>query len=328
MQQCFSQAAIGITAWGNNRVLRSTCELPQDGSVSTWRRQNGGLTYALLAHAKLTPPPLRVNNNATPTLLCMAAAAWVRYDPAEWATAASAAEPNVRPHAVSPPEAKSERMESGEGDQDWGDFSGVSRSDSAPQVFDPGTTEEAENTCTRQAASGGSMDQLPCVPPEPPAQTLLIMCASDTGHVWQWDAPLATLACNQKAPVLPTRPVLGGLLHTLPHPVVTFSVCPLPVGVAASGVSGPPSSASGIGGDAVAVLAAVTASGNIEFVALQRGPIMPLAGIVSVSLSAPRSVLQLLNDSAKQPNPCLHSCASTAEYVCFTEIAASTSWAC
>lgn len=40
----------------------------------------------------------------------------------------------------------------------------------------------------------------------------------------------------------------------------------------------------GRGGDAVAVVAAVTAAGNLELVTLQRGAVCPLMGTVSVSL--------------------------------------------
>lgn len=47
---------------------------------------------------------------------------------------------------------------------------------------------------------------------------------------------------------------------------------------------GPPSASSGRGGDAVALLAAVTAAGNVEFVTLHRGAVCPLMGTVSVSL--------------------------------------------
>lgn len=52
----------------------------QDGSLSIWRRTQGQLTYSLLGMHKLVPPPSRVNNNATLSLLCAAAAAWVRCD--------------------------------------------------------------------------------------------------------------------------------------------------------------------------------------------------------------------------------------------------------
>lgn len=50
----------------------------QDGSVSVWRRTPNQLTYSLLGLHKLVPPPSRVNNNATISLLCAAASAWVR----------------------------------------------------------------------------------------------------------------------------------------------------------------------------------------------------------------------------------------------------------
>ena len=50
----------------------------QDGSVSVWRRTPNQLTYSLLGMHKLVPPPSRINNNATISLLCTAASAWVR----------------------------------------------------------------------------------------------------------------------------------------------------------------------------------------------------------------------------------------------------------
>ena len=50
----------------------------QDGSLSVWRRMDGQLTYQLLGLHKLIPPPSRVNNNATLSMLCAAAAIWVR----------------------------------------------------------------------------------------------------------------------------------------------------------------------------------------------------------------------------------------------------------
>lgn len=66
-----------------------------------------------------------------------------------------------------------------------------------------------------------------------------------------------------------------------------LQVCPSAVGVGMLGLpGGPPSASSGRGGDAVALLAAVTAAGNVEFVTLQRGAVSPLMGTVSVSLGA------------------------------------------
>ena len=63
--------------------------------------------------------------------------------------------------------------------------------------------------------------------------------------------------------------------------------------------------AAGRGGDAVAVLAAVTAAGNIELVTLQRGAVCPLSATVSVSLGA---FLHPVTGSAGRP----HSATSTA----------------
>ena len=61
-------------------------------------------------------------------------------------------------------------------------------------------------------------------------------------------------------------------------------MCPVPVGVGVVTASSQPSSKSGSGGDAVAVVAAVTAAGNLELVTLQRGPLTPLSATISVSL--------------------------------------------
>ncbi len=54
------------------------CGKLQDGSISVWRRMPNQLTYSLLGLHKVVPPPSRVNNNATISLLCAAASAWVR----------------------------------------------------------------------------------------------------------------------------------------------------------------------------------------------------------------------------------------------------------
>lgn len=158
---------------------------------------------------------------------------------------------------------------------------------------------------------------IPTTDVPPPSESLLVMAVSDEGYVWQWDVPLQDLFEDDKAApgfpsaptMLPTafsiavpsktanaaapaatgstKPRLLGLLQTLPHSVTTFSVCPVAIGVGMLGMpGGPPSAASGRGGDAVAVLAAVTAAGNVEFVTLQRGSVSPLMGTVSVSLGA------------------------------------------
>ena len=140
-------------------------------------------------------------------------------------------------------------------------------------------------------------------------ESLLVMTVSDDGHVWQWDVPLHGFLPPPKAPTrtpnpssglsetapiksatagpLPAalaKPALLGLLHTLPHSVTTFSVCPVPVGAGWAGDLNQPSGQSGEGGDAVAVLAAVTSAGNVELITLQRGALTPLSSTISVSL--------------------------------------------
>ncbi|BDA45713.1 probable WD repeat-containing protein 11 at C-terminar half [Coccomyxa sp. Obi] len=164
---------------------------------------------------------------------------------------------------------------------------------------------------------------IPTLDVPPPSESLLVMAVSEEGYVWQWDVPLQELFEDDKAaPAFPsaptmlptafsiavpsktanaaapaatgsTKPRLLGLLQTLPHSVTTFSVCPVAVGVGMLGMpGGPPSASSGRGGDAVAVLAAVTAAGNVEFVTLQRGSVSPLMGTVSVSLGAHKDVVR------------------------------------
>jgi hypothetical protein len=68
--------------------------------------------------------------------------------------------------------------------------------------------------------------------------------------------------------------------HTGPQWICRGQVCPVPVGV------GDPGGLAGHEGDAVGVLAAVTASGSIELITLHRGMLSPLTATVSVSLSA------------------------------------------
>lgn len=138
-------------------------------------------------------------------------------------------------------------------------------------------------------------------------ESLLVMTVSDDGHVWQWDVPLhgflpppmpptptagppppapAKSSPSGQLPAAPAKPALLGLLHTLPHSVTTFSVCPVPVGAGWAGDLNQPSGQSGEGGDAVAVLAAVTSAGNVELITLQRGALTPLTPTISVSLGS------------------------------------------
>ncbi|KAL3161421.1 hypothetical protein ABBQ32_010311 [Trebouxia sp. C0010 RCD-2024] len=144
-------------------------------------------------------------------------------------------------------------------------------------------------------------------------ESLLVMTVSDDGHVWQWNVPLHGFLPPPKAPTptsapsqpppakaaapgqLPAalaKPALLGLLHTLPHSVTTFSVCPVPVGAGWAGDLNQPSGQSGEGGDAVAVLAAVTSAGNVELITLQRGSLTPLSSTISVSLGAHKDVVR------------------------------------
>ena len=116
--------------------------------------------------------------------------------------------------------------------------------------------------------------QLP-KPEEPPDSPSKLRLATAAGG----DSPQKSL---QAAPTaaqdvhLATRPALQGLLHTLPHSVTTFSVCPIPVGAAWQAAGQQPSSISGAGGDAVGVR--LHASG-VSGVSSQRSPCQCLSSL-------------------------------------------------
>ena len=72
-----SSKAVKCSAQASNLSCKQPAAL-QDGSLSVWRRQVSGLSYNLLCLHKLVPPASRISNNATVSLLCIAACAWVR----------------------------------------------------------------------------------------------------------------------------------------------------------------------------------------------------------------------------------------------------------
>ena len=53
----------------------------QDGSLSTWLRNPGLLTYTLLGLHPLVPPPSRINNNVVLSILACAACPWAPEPP-------------------------------------------------------------------------------------------------------------------------------------------------------------------------------------------------------------------------------------------------------
>ncbi|KAL4425017.1 hypothetical protein ABPG77_001795 [Micractinium sp. CCAP 211/92] len=105
---------------------------------------------------------------------------------------------------------------------------------------------------------------------------VLLMGAASDGRVWQWQAPLLEGTLPESKPAAlppPPKPELLGLLHTLPQRVTLFCACPLPVPL--PGASG-----------AVTAVAAATAAGTIEILAVQQGPLLPLHLSASASLAA------------------------------------------
>ncbi|MCJ1303500.1 hypothetical protein MMC08_006310 [Hypocenomyce scalaris] len=212
---------------------------------------------------------------------------------------------------------KGEEQASKRSEQQQGSGSGSAVGASSRSEPQPSNTAEDVSDATatlsvkteqRPSASASSLTRLDdSVDQKKDQESLLVMTVSDDGHVWQWDIPLhgflpppknptqgPSTAAPAKGPTsgpsaapTPPSPALLGLLHTLPHSVTTFSVCPVPVGVGWAGDLSQPSSQSGEGGDAVAVLAAVTSAGNVELITLQRGALTPLSSAISVSLGTP-----------------------------------------
>lgn len=289
----------------------------QDASLSVWRRQAGQLSYNLFTTHKLVPPPSRVSNNAVVSVLCLAASVWLRCntDPSRSTVVNPLGHTTTAFEALPAGIAKagterSRRLPDGEqGVLDSPEIAaGHSPSQAQPQQKDASTAEAttalarlnmSPQAVSQSAASGAP--QLAGLGKDGDLQrqdqeSLLVMTVSDDGHVWQWNVPLhgyqpspkplagAQPTASGQAPAALPKPALLGLLHTLPHSVTTFSVCPVPVGAAWAGNSNQPSSQSGEGGDAVAVLAAVTSAGNVELITLQRGSLTPLSSAISVSL--------------------------------------------
>ena len=201
-------------------------------------------------------------------------------------------------------------------DAEADDSKPVSSSDSKAQLS--GNESSAAESTARLSvktevtdAKAGSRSPVSVLPPtagpnqdqKEDHESLLVMTVSDDGHVWQWNVPLhgflhppktptpappqttpAKAATPGQLPAALAKPALLGLLHTLPHSVTTFSVCPVPVGAGWAGDLNQPSGQSGEGGDAVAVLAAVTSAGNAELITLHRRSLTPLSSTISVSL--------------------------------------------
>lgn len=288
----------------------------QDASLSVWRRQAGQLSYSLLAMHKLVPPPSRVSNNAVVNILCLAASVWLccNTDPSRSTQVSSMGHTTTSFDPLPSGGGKGGLTHTGAKGPDGGRAAPKELSSTGAAQT---ATSQAASQSNEAHADADVTDALTKLNLQPHAndakqqpvsdyggkecqrkdlESLLVMTVSDDGHVWQWNVPLhgfpppqspaapgGASAAAPPASALP-KPALLGLLHTLPHSVTTFSVCPVPVGAAWAGNSNQPSSQSGEGGDAVAVLAAVTSAGNVELITLQRGSLTPLSSAISVSL--------------------------------------------
>lgn len=283
-----------------------------------WKRQPGQLNYTIISIHKLVPPPSRISNNATVNVLCLAASLWLRCntDPsrntlvspihhtttsfAPLLMAKSGNQPGADPGATSSsPQQKADASGSSNSSSGMGpQAKPLASSDDSSAAHE--AADVAARLRVRTDVAANSVDS--SSPNREDQESLLVMTVSDDGHVWQWDMPLHGFLPSSKSPVpglpqiaptkgvtasqTPSKPALLGLLHTLPHSVTTFSVCPVPVGAGWAGDSNQPSGQSGEGGDAVTVLAAVTSAGNVELITLQRGSLTPLSSAISVSLGA------------------------------------------
>lgn len=281
---------------------------------------------------KLVPPPSRVSNNAVVNILCLAASVWLRCN----------TDPS-RSTLVSPLGHTTTAFEPLPGGRTKSSDAGINGQSQATKENDPDAIQAAPQS--RAAADNANVtNALAKLNVQPPTsrpqdaqqhaglnpgrkdlerqdqESLLVMTVSDDGHVWQWNVPLhgfppphappaggGNPAAQPQPPSTLPKPALLGLLHTLPHSVTTFSVCPVPVGAAWAGNSNQPSSQSGEGGDAVAVLAAVTSAGNVELITLQRGSLTPLSSAISVSLGVALHHYCFAFDSFMLRNSCILS---------------------
>lgn len=260
---------------------------------------------------KLVPPPSRVSNNAVVSILCLAASVWLccNTDPSRSTIVRPLGHTTTSFGPLPDSGAKGGgNRHIGANGQNGGNLAPSSASDAAEGATSQGmqrgeaeagtnplaklnvpgsSTHADEHLGSNFGGTGGQRED---------QESLLVMTVSDDGHVWQWNVPLhgfppphaptagGVVAAPSQPPLVLPKPALLGLLHTLPHSVTTFSVCPVPVGAAWARNSNQPSSQSGEGGDAVAVLAAVTSAGNVELITLQRGSLTPLSSAISVSL--------------------------------------------
>ena len=270
------------------------------------------------------PPPSRISNNATVSILCLAASLWLRCNtdpsrntlvsPVEHTTTTfgplGAAKEGMQPEAAANSPLKTSSTA--------GNGPGAASTSAAQQASSESPAADQAAAAVAQLSVNATASARSTAPHSPVSvlqsvdseqtgtddhESLLVMTVSDDGHVWQWDVPLHSFLPPPKSSVTgqlqtapakspstghlqtaPAKPALLGLLHTLPHSVTTFSVCPVPVGAGWAGDLNQPSGQSGEGGDAVAVLAAVTSAGNVELITLQRGSLTPLSSAISVSL--------------------------------------------
>lgn len=233
----------------------------RDGSVSVWQRHARLLTYSCLGATKLMPAALKFGS--APTLLALTAGLWhglsVQQDASAAADLTSQASLLNGGSARRPP-GMARRVASGS------DVISVQRTGSGQAAAGSRGSLDAGGSGTaccgaKQEASGHSV--------------LLMGVASD-GRVWQWQLPLlsGTLPDGKPSTLSPApKPELLGLLHTLPQRVTAFSASPAPVALPATpGV--------------VAPVAAATASGTIELLAVQQGALLPLQLGPTASLAA------------------------------------------
>ncbi|KAI3424707.1 hypothetical protein D9Q98_008096 [Chlorella vulgaris] len=273
---CFGHAAAGKSMYEGGIDLLYCSH--KDGSLSVWQRHASLLTFSCLGANRLVPQAHKFG--AAPSLLALSAGLWRGLDTASaHSLPADQDEPRARSSSSSGgPDAGSPGQALGSG---WSGGDGtVSLAAGAQQALQQVAAREQQ--AQREAAG----------------HSVLVMGVATDGRVWQWQLPLLTgtlrdpkltaaaaavPAASAAVPPQAPKPELLGLLHTLPHRITTFSVCPAPVAL--------PGTA---GGAAIAAVAAATAAGSIEIVAVQQGALLPLHLSISASLAAHSSAIQSL----------------------------------
>ncbi|MCJ1241767.1 hypothetical protein MMC14_009773, partial [Varicellaria rhodocarpa] len=208
-----------------------------------WKRQPGQLNYTIISIHKLVPPPSRISNNATVTVLCLAASLWLRCntDPSRSTLVTSPHHTTTSFAPLSP--AKAGKQPGAVPNSSLQSQDAVHSQKAESESGHPGKHASSSNESMATDAAAGALGTLSVktdlaaasVQPHSPVsvlqsmssqqthredqESLLVMTVSDDGHVWQWDVPLHGFLSPPKSPGpgLPqTAPVKGTMTGQIP----------------------------------------------------------------------------------------------------------------